>query len=150
MYGSIVVGTDGSATAEDAVRRAAALAQMCGAQLTVVSAFRPVSATASPSMAGAGVGFVVDTEEVVERHRLEAEEALEHAVMALGETIVPAIAVRPGEPADVLLAMAAEVGADLIVVADRGMQGAQRFLPSSVPTWVVGHARCSVLIVQTP
>jgi len=44
VYSSIVVGTDGSATAQEAVRRAAGLATLCGARLSVVSAYRPVSA----------------------------------------------------------------------------------------------------------
>jgi len=151
MYRSIVVGTDGSATAEDAVRRAAELAQICGSRLTVVSAFRAVSATASLAMAGAGagIGVGIDLDELLEQQRREAEEALEHAVMALGGTISPATTARPGDPADVLLNVAAEIDADLIVMGNRGMYGAKRFLLGSVPNRVAHHARCSVLIVQT-
>ena len=44
--------------------------------------------------------------------------------------------------------VAAEVGADLIVVGNRGMAGAKRFL-GSVPNSVAHQATCSVLIVST-
>lgn len=150
MYRSIVVGTDGSATAEDAVRRAAALARMCEARLTVVCAYRALSSTTSLAMAGAGsVLGLIDTQELLDRQRQEAEEALEHAVMALGGTIVPTTIARPGDAADVVLTVAAEVGADLIVTGNRGMEGGGRFLLGSVPNRVAHHAQCSVLIVQT-
>jgi nucleotide-binding universal stress UspA family protein len=55
----------------------------------------------------------------------------------------------PGNPAEVLLSVAAEQDADLIVVGNRGMQGAARFLLGSVPNRIAHHANCSVLIVQT-
>jgi len=148
MYRSIVVGTDGSATAEAAVRQAAELAQLCGSRLTVVSAYRPVTTAASLAMAGAGLGML-DMAELVERQRQDAEESLEHAVMALGGNILPATAARPGDPADVLLTVAAEVDADLIVLGNRGMRGTQRFLLGSVPSRVAHHAPCSVLIAHT-
>lgn len=148
MYQSIVAGTDGSPTAEEAVRRAAALAELCGARLTVVSAYRPVSASAALAMSGGGMGLMVDPAELVADQRLGAEEALEHAVMTLTGGQVPTTVAVPGNPAEVLMSVAAEVKADLIVLGNRGMQGAQRFL-GSVPNRVAHHAGCSVLIVQT-
>ena len=56
--------------------------------------------------------------------------------------------VLPGDPADVILQVAREVDADLIVVGNRGMHGARRVL-GSVPNTLSHHADCSVLIVQT-
>ena len=56
--------------------------------------------------------------------------------------------VLPGDPADVILQVAREVDADLIVVGNRGMHGARRVL-GSVPNTLSHHAECSVLIVQT-
>jgi nucleotide-binding universal stress UspA family protein len=56
---------------------------------------------------------------------------------------------RKGDPADALLQVAEENGADLIVVGNRGMTGAKRFLLGSVPNKVSHHASCSVLIVRT-
>jgi nucleotide-binding universal stress UspA family protein len=43
MFGSIVVGTDGSDTAKQAVRQAIDLAKSVDASLKIVSAFAPVS-----------------------------------------------------------------------------------------------------------
>jgi nucleotide-binding universal stress UspA family protein len=150
MYRSIVAGTDGSASAQEAVRRAGDLAALAGAKLTIVSAYRPVGHAAALAMSGAAGGIMLDSADLVEHQRQEAEEALEHAMMTLDATAPNASTVSaPGNPAEVLLAVAAEVDADLIVVGNRGMQGAARFLLGSVPNRVAHHATCSVLIVQT-
>ena len=42
MFGSIVVGTDGSPTAREAVRQATELAGRLGAKVYLVSAYEPV------------------------------------------------------------------------------------------------------------
>ena len=47
------------------------------------------------------------------------------------------------------LDVAEEQGAELIVVGNKGMTGAKRFLLGSVPNKVSHHAPCSVLIVRT-
>ena len=56
---------------------------------------------------------------------------------------------RKGDPADALLSVADEQDADLIVVGNKGMTGAKRFLLCSVPDKISHHASCSVLIVRT-
>lgn len=150
MWSSIVVGTDGSVSAQEAVRRAAELAALCGSRLTIVSAYRAVSAAASLAMSGGGMGLVLDCTELLDQQREDAEEVLEHTVMSLGTgTPEPARYALPGNPAEVLLQVAAEVDADLIVVGNRGMQGGQRFLLGSVPNRVAHHASCSVLVAHT-
>ncbi len=53
-----------------------------------------------------------------------------------------------GEPAQALITIAADQGADMIVVGNRGMSGARRML-GSVPNRVSHHAHCGVLIVPT-
>ena len=47
---------------------------------------------------------------------------------------------REGDPADAILDVAEEQGADLIVVGNKGMTGAKRFLLGSVPNKVSHHA----------
>ncbi|HWB69932.1 MAG TPA: universal stress protein, partial [Solirubrobacterales bacterium] len=54
-----------------------------------------------------------------------------------------------GEPAEAILNVAEKIDADLIVVGNRGMTGARRFLLGSVPNNVSHHAPCSVIIVRT-
>ena len=56
---------------------------------------------------------------------------------------------RQGDPADAILDTAEEQNADLIIVGNKGMTGAKRFLLGSVPNKVSHHAPCSVLIVRT-
>jgi nucleotide-binding universal stress UspA family protein len=56
---------------------------------------------------------------------------------------------RQGDPADAILDVAEEQRADLIVVGNKGMTGAKRFLLGSVPNKVSHHAPCSVLIIRT-
>ena len=56
---------------------------------------------------------------------------------------------RQGDPADAILDVAEEREADLIVVGNKGMTGAKRFLLGSVPNKVSHHAPCSVLIIRT-
>jgi nucleotide-binding universal stress UspA family protein len=54
-----------------------------------------------------------------------------------------------GDPAEAVLSVAEETKADLIVVGNKGMTGARRFVLGSVPNNVSHHAPCSVLIVRT-
>ena len=56
---------------------------------------------------------------------------------------------RQGDPADAILDVAEETGADLIIIGNKGMTGAKRFLLGSVPNKVSHHAPCSVLIIRT-
>jgi len=56
---------------------------------------------------------------------------------------------REGDPADAILDVAEETGADLIVVGNKGMTGVSRFLLGSVPNKIAHHAPCDVLIVRT-
>ena len=56
---------------------------------------------------------------------------------------------REGDPADSILDVAEEKEADLIIVGNKGMTGAKRFLLGSVPNKISHHAPCSVLIIRT-
>ena len=57
---------------------------------------------------------------------------------------------REGDPADAILDVAEETKADLIVVGNKGMTGAKRFLLGSVPNKISHHAPCGVYIVRPP
>lgn len=57
--------------------------------------------------------------------------------------------VVPGNPADVLVSQAEEIGADLLVVGSVGMSGARRFLLGNVPNKVSHHSSTDLLIVKT-
>lgn len=121
-YHLVLVGTDGSETAGRAVERAAAVAAACSARLIV-----------------AYVGEVDPGREVLDR-----------ATASLaGMVPPPETRLLAGDPADALLGLAAADGADLVVVGNKGMSGAQRFLLGSVPNKVSHRAGCDVLVVHT-
>jgi nucleotide-binding universal stress UspA family protein len=130
----IVVGTDGSDTAAEAVRQAAELAKMSGAELEVVCAAEPIPDDVSYELGP----------------REEANFALEAAARIAAEA---GVNMRPhpmeGDPADAILDVAEETGAELIVVGNKGMSGAKRYLLGSVPNKVSHHATCNVFIART-
>ena len=147
MYGSIVVGTDGSDTAKEAVRQAAELAKAVGANVLLVSAYEPVPESRlrqERADVPADVTWMVNPREDVQAVLDEEAER----VKAHGVDNVETHA-REGDPADAILDVAEETGADLIVVGNKGMTGARRFLLGSVPNKVSHHAPCNVMIVRT-
>lgn len=147
MYDIIVVGTDGSATATLAVERAAELAARAGAQLHLVSAFRPVPKdrlAGERQGAPADITWMINPKEDVEAILARGREiATEH-----GSTDVRTHAVDAA-PADAILDVAADAKARLIVVGNQGMTGARRYFLGSVPNRISHHADCDVLIVNT-
>jgi nucleotide-binding universal stress UspA family protein len=146
MFGSIVVGTDGSATASEAVRQTAELAKALGARVYVVSAYEPVGSQRLRQErveAPDDVQWMVNEREDVDATLKEAAEKISEAGIEV-ET-----SARQGDPADAILDVAEEQKADLIVVGNKGMTGAKRFLLGSVPNKVSHHAPCSVMIIRT-
>jgi nucleotide-binding universal stress UspA family protein len=146
MFGSIVVGTDGSDTAKEAVRQSVELAKSVGAELLLVSAYQPmsrVSANREATQAPEDVQWMVSAREDVATLLSDAARTAEEAGVAV-QTFQ-----RQGDPADAILDVAEERDADLIVVGNKGMTGAKRFLLGSVPNRVSHHAPCSVLIIRT-
>ena len=117
----VLIGTDGSKTASRALRRGLDLASAIAAEVTVL-------------MAGGGGGR---TDKVL-------DEAADLGSQAGVDTTTVAAS---GEPADELLAAAEDH--DLLVVGNKGMTGAARFLLGSVPNKVSHHMSTDLLIVRT-
>jgi nucleotide-binding universal stress UspA family protein len=146
VFTRIVVGTDGSETAAEAVHQAIDLARLSGAELAIVSAYEPVPGRRVQSeQAGAPadvqheIGPREDVNLVLEAAAAEARK----------EGIEVHIHPVEADPADAILNVAEQVKADLIVVGNKGMTGARRYLLGSVPNNVSHHAPCSVIIVRT-
>jgi nucleotide-binding universal stress UspA family protein len=145
MFRCVVVGTDGGETAQTAVRHAIELSRRCRASLHVVHARRSGGAVVATSIETAGLAASGVEAEVDHQERLRV--SLEHLAADLrAKGVQITVHCGAGEPADVIVRTAEEVGADLIVVGNRGMQ--RRFL-GSVPNSVSHQAPCSVLIVRT-
>ncbi|MCU1461130.1 MAG: Universal stress protein [Acidimicrobiales bacterium] len=122
MYEKILVGTDGSSTAAEAVARAVDVAKATGARLTILTAGRAQTA-----------------------QRVVDEAAARHADAGVEiDTVVD------GRDAASALVEVADAGDyDLLVVGNRGMTGASRFVLGSVPNKVSHHIGRSILIVRT-
>ena len=146
MFKTIVVGTDGSETAREAVRQATEMAEKLGGSIHLVSAYEPVpegrlreERQEVPEdlqwMVNPREDVTTTLEQVGEELKAQGIEVESHA--------------REGDPADAILDVAEEKGADLIVVGNKGMTGAKRFLLGSVPNKVSHHAPCGVWIVRT-
>ena len=87
--------------------------------------------------------------------KLGAELTLVHAgqdrseLEELGAQYGAKTVAKDGPPADVLVAEAERIGADLLAVGSVGMSGARRFLLGSVPNKVSHHVGTDLLIVKT-
>jgi nucleotide-binding universal stress UspA family protein len=146
VFTRIVVGTDGSETAAEAVRQAADLAKLTNATLSIVSAYEPVSGR---RIKDEQQGAPVDVQHEI-NPREDVNLVLEGAAASAKQqgVEVQTHAVQ-ADPAEAILNVAEETDADLIVVGNKGMSGARRFLLGSVPNNVSHHAPCSVIIVRT-
>ena len=139
MFAKILVGTDGSDTASVAVDHAATLAERTGAELLVVSAYRPVGGDADTPLGR--------TTDHTEDDRARA--VLDHERQRFGDGVAVRTLLQEGNPSEAILDVAEEEGVDLIVVGNKGMTGGKRFLVGSVPNNVSHHAPCHVLMVHT-
>jgi nucleotide-binding universal stress UspA family protein len=141
MYQRIVVGTDGSDGASTAVEHAAALARLCGAELHLVQGSGSAVVTAPLY----GEVIAVDPHQIVQACKEQLEPTADR-LRSTGLDVSIHVVAAAGHAA--LCDVAEQLDADLIVVGNRGMSGARRFL-GSVPNSVAHQAPCSVLIVAT-
>jgi len=120
-YKKLLAGTDGSPTASEAARKTFELAMLLRSSVTLVYVGDPV------------VGAIT----------------LEDTAKGRPEGVKVEPLVGRGEPAEVLCQVAEAADIDLIVVGNKGMSGARRFLLGSVPNQVAHYAPTDVLIAKT-
>jgi len=137
VFQTVVVGADASDTATEAVRQAIELVKLTGGKLHVVTAYRPQHLSA-----GGSEDVSLESGDIADAV-LAAHESRARAAGVDVETHATA-----GGAADAICQVAAEAGADLIVVGNKGMIGMRRVL-GSVPNSVAHNAPCSVLIAFT-
>jgi len=121
------------------------MAAVHGARLHVVTAYEPVLPTLSKEERDAlgELAWMASPGELAERLVAEAAERATAAGIEV-ETHVHA-----GDAAHAVIEVAEARGADLIVVGNKGLSSPARFLLGSVPSKVVHHAPCHVLVVRT-
>jgi nucleotide-binding universal stress UspA family protein len=136
MISTVAVGTDGSETADEAVRQAAEIARRFDAKLVLLSAFKndpppPDAGEAQWSYSPAAQlrGLLSRTEDELNQNGISCTTAVDE-----------------GDPAEVLVRLAEECGADVLVIGNKGMH---RKVLGSVPNSITHNADCSVLVVKT-
>ena len=139
MYSVIVVGTDGSSTADVALRHAVDLAVAGDATLHVVSSYQPVSGHA---------GTAAEHWDMLPDSSVDTLLAAA-ATTARGRGVKVEVHATRDDPADAVVKVAVEVNADAVVVGNKGMKGAKRFLLGSIPNKIAHNAPCTVIIVKT-
>lgn len=137
---AIVVGTDGSSGAEATVRRVIELAGGTGATIQLVCAY-PGKSTLER------LGLTSKTDAVDMRG--VAMDVLARDVRRFEEAGFNVEAhAREGDPAQTLIDVAQESGAELIAVGTHGNTGMKRFALGSVASKLTHHANASLLIVR--
>ena len=130
-YKSIAVGTDGSATSMVAVRAAASLARVYGAELTIICAHY----TASGSMLNS-----TNAREILRKADEIAKEEQAGKVNLVSQG---------GQPANVLVEAVGEYGVDLLVVGNKGMRSMAGRIFGNIPGNVAKKAPVDVMLVDT-
>ena len=132
MFSTIVIGLDGSETAQRAGQDGVHLAKELGAQIHLVTAFSDTSTTGT---------------EVTGEQR-GAQQMLDDTAEACGVAGDVTTHALRGSPAATILKVAEDVDAELIVVGNKGMTGVRRVL-GSVASAVTTQAPCTVMVVKT-
>lgn len=137
----IVAGVDGTGTATGAALRAAGMAEKFGAELHLVCAFDKLEVDRYEA-GGEEFEFSTDEEALGTARTVVAE------VHEIHPDVAVAAASYEGKPAEALVAYATEIGADVIVVGNKRVQGLGRLL-GSVAADVCAHAPCDVYVAHT-
>lgn len=140
MFGTIIVGLDGSPREPLVRRRAVQLADTMGGQLVLV---RAVQVPANiPSMVWA-LGDDEFRKFLVEHARTE----LRRIADALPEGLVESVVSQEGRPSEVLCEVARQKRASLVVIGTHGFDRVDRLLGTTAAR-VTNQAPCSVLVVR--
>ncbi|MGH8606937.1 MAG: universal stress protein [Gammaproteobacteria bacterium] len=131
----VMVGTDRSETAEQAVQWAAGFAERYGAEFFVVQVVVPQN----PASTEFGAA---------ERTRAAAasDELASHVRQLAGERGHALVVLDP-DPAMAIVRATEQEAVDVLVVGNFGMAGRKEFLLGNVPNRISHNARCTVIIV---
>jgi nucleotide-binding universal stress UspA family protein len=147
--GRIVVGTDGSPGARQAVRWALGEARLRGASVHVVHAWMVPLIEAMPEPWFVGGPSVGPSDEQVYDHLVAGARSVVDEAVAEARAAEPGLEIdgelAEARPAEALLAAAQD--ADLLVVGSRGRGGFTGLLLGSVSAQCAHHAPCPVVVV---
>jgi nucleotide-binding universal stress UspA family protein len=140
MISTVAVGTDGTPTASEAVKTATEIARRFDARLVLLSAFSDKGGRPRDSGSSAEIQWALSP-------AARVQEILARAADEIGRQGVEcSTLVDEGDPAEVLVRLAEECEADLLVIGNKGME---RRVLGSVPNTVTHRASCAVMVVKT-
>ena len=145
MFTRVLLCSDGSEQSLKAAAVAAELAKRYGSELMVLHVFQvPVAPIAAVGAVGFDAALLQPPNE-------DIQESIARSTAAAIEAVGTPFTVRREmgfSPAEVIVRVADEVKADLIVLGSHGSGAVERFLLGSVSDRVTHHAHCAVLIVK--
>jgi nucleotide-binding universal stress UspA family protein len=144
MFKKILVPVDGSATSQQAVSRAVALARAFEGSVTVIYVIDPYP------FSGVGADFSYGQAQYLEAATAEAHDALRgarEAIAAEGVSVDSRV-VEASTPWRGILECATELGSDLVVMGSHGRSGLEKLVLGSTAQRVLSHAHIPVLVVR--
>ncbi len=149
--GDVLVATDGSSSAFEAVRFVTAASILAGHNVEVISVTRATDIGTSVLMPSIGGHALIASKEELAEEQDRAEGIVENATQRLRDAGYDVRATTTaGDPAHEIVEAAEAFGSGLIVLGSRGHTGLTRLVLGSVARNVLHHAAASVLIVRSP
>jgi nucleotide-binding universal stress UspA family protein len=146
----ILIAYDGSADANEAIKRAGEL--MKGKAAAVLTVWEPFESIAGRVGSGMPIGSV-DYAELDRSYGEDARQRAEAGASLARDAGLKAhalVRLRFGSIAESILAEAEESGAEAIVLGTRGLTGIKSLLMGSVSHDVLQHADVPVIVVPSP
>jgi nucleotide-binding universal stress UspA family protein len=137
MVSTVAVGLDESSTAAQAVTMAVEVAQRFDAELVLLTVYKD---------AGGNDGSDAELDWATNASARQREVVSRTEARLRQQGVRCRTLSDAGSPADVLVRLADDCGADILVVGNKGMQ---RRVLGSIPNAVTHKADCSVLVVKT-
>ena len=145
-YTNIMVPYDGSDHAKNALSHAIDLAKECKAKLYIANVCNMVSVISNYDQISIAESQM--TAELAEELEKQARQNLKEAMESVPEGIEAEELFEVGSPGPVLLSFAAKYHCDLIVMGSRGLGTLKGIFMGSVSSYIVGRAKCAVLVVK--
>jgi nucleotide-binding universal stress UspA family protein len=149
MYARILIATDGSELADRALDHGLQLAKLAGSEVTVVTVTEPATVVGGGYATVAGT--VIDPlPELIEAQDKAARELLERTAKRATDqgVTVKTVLVDNSFPAEGIVATAANIGAELIIIGSHGRRGLNRLLLGSQTNNVLAHTKVPVLVTR--
>ena len=144
----ILLAIDGSPCSDAAVEEVSSRPWPDGSSIKVLTTFE-LPTPPTPEGWALPISYFEEMDKALGK---QAQHVVERAIETLKPRLNKTISLDgqtvPGSPQSVILDVAEDWGADLIVVGSHGYRALKRFLMGSVSHSVVSHAKCSVEVVR--